>query len=231
MRKLWKWLENYWYHYKWITVIAAFLIVVLGIGIYQMLSKENYDIDVLYTGPAMLSAEQKQGIASAFASVMVGDFNEDGKKTVMINDITVLSDEQIAEKEAEAEAESDTVYYDYNNRQNSISQVTTLISTGETVICLMDDYMYQKYKTADAFLPLEEVLDSVPDYALDEYSVHLSDTPFGRYFSACDALPEDTVLCIRKPSVMTGGRSQKNAERYYEFCKEIFQSLFDFSVG
>lgn len=228
MQKIKKWLENYWYHYKWTTIVAVFLVLVIGIGAFQMCSKEHYDIDILYTGPAILSEDQKRDLASAFASIMPGEYNDDGKKTVMINDVTVLSDEQIAEKEAEAKAESDRLYYDYEARENAISQVTTLITTGETVICLMDDYMYQKYKSEEAFVPLAELLEEVPEKALDEYSVYLMDTPFGQHFSACMALPADTILCIRKSSVFASGN--KSAEKQYQLNIETFKRLFTFSV-
>lgn len=231
MQKIIKWLDNYWYHYKWVTIVAIFLVLVIGIGIFQMCTKEDYDIDVLYTGPAILNADQKRDLAAAFASVMSDDYNDDGEKTVMINDITVLSDDQLEEKKAEAAAESDWVYYDYKNRENAINNVTTLITTGETVICLMDDYMYQKYKSQNAFLPLSDLFESVPEYALDEYSVYLSDTPFGKYFSACMALPADTLLCIRRPSVLSSGSSKKAAEAQYQLCVETFKCLFTFSVG
>lgn len=230
MQKIRKWLENYWYHYKWTTIVVAFLLVVLGIGIFQMATKEEYDLNILYTGPAMLTAEQKRDLSTAFTSVMSGDFNEDGVESVLINDITILSDEQIAEKEAEAKAESDSLYYDYKNREDAISRVSTLITTGETVICLMDEYMYKKYASQDAFLPLEDALGAKPEYALDDCSVYLSDTPFGQYFSACMALPADTILCIRKPSVISGGNKEK-AEAHYNFARETFKELFEFSVG
>lgn len=229
MQKIRKWLENYWYHYKWTTIVAVFLLFVLGIGIFQMATKEEYDLDVLYTGPAMLTVEQKRDLSAAFASVMSKDFNEDGSKMVLINDITVLSDEQVAEKEAEAKAESDSLYYDYKNREDAISRVSTLISTGQTVICLMDEYMYEKYASQDAFLKLEDVLGTKPEYALDDCSVYLGDTPFGKYFSACMALPSDTILCIRKQSVISSG-SKKEAQAHYDFARETFVALFEFSV-
>lgn len=228
MQKIKKWLENYWYHYKWTTIVAAFLILVLGIGFFQMCTRVSYDIDILYTGPAILNAQQKQDLATAFASVVPRDIDDNGEKSVLIHDITVLSDEQIAEKEAEAKAESDQLYYDYQNRENAIKNVTTLLSTGETVICLMDDYMYQKYKSENAFVPLAELLDSVPEYAVDEYSVHLMDTPFGQYFSACMALPADTLLCVRRSSVIVANKDKADAQ--YELSIDTFKALFSFSV-
>lgn len=230
MQKIRKWLENYWYHYKWTTIVVAFFVIVLGIGIFQMATKEEYDLDVLYTGPEMLTVEEKRDLANAFSSVMSKDFNEDGTKSVLINDITILSDEQIAEKEAEAKAESDSLYYDYSNREDAISRVSTLISTGETVICLMDEYMYEKYASQNAFQKLEDVLGEKPEYAIDDCAVYLSDTPFGKYFSACMALPADTILCVRKPSVISNGNKSK-AEEHYDFAVETFRALFEFSVS
>lgn len=230
MRKFAKWLENYWYHYKWHTIVVAFLVLVLGIGVFQMATKEEYDIDILYTGPAVLSEQQASELATAFEAVMPEDFDGDGDKSAMIYDVTVLSDEQIAEKEAEAKAESDVLYYDYQNREEAISRVGTLLSTGETVICLMDDYMYQKFMAENAFVPLADLLGEAPEYALDEYSVRLMDTPFGQYFSACMALPGDTVLCIRRESVLASS-SKKAAQAHYEFCVETFKNIFTFSVA
>ena len=228
MEKMKKWFSNYWYHYKWVTIIVLFFATVFGIGVYQMATKDTYDINILYTGPILMNQDQTKGIEDAFASVLPRDFNDDDEKSVLVNRITVLSDEQLAAKQEEAKKEGDKVYYDLKTRKDSISQVTTLFATGETTICLMDPYMYNMYLAQDAFVSLEEVLGEVPDYARDAYSVKLLDTPFGQYFDALQVLPEDTVLCIRKAAVFSGS-SKKKANRQYEFDKEVFEAIFAFT--
>jgi hypothetical protein len=228
MEKMKKWFSNYWYHYKWVTIIVLFFATVFGIGVYQMATKDTYDINILYTGPILMNEDQTKGIEDAFASVLPRDFNSDDEKSVLVNRITVLSDEQLAAKQEEAKKENDKIYYDLKTRKDSISQVTTLFATGETTICLMDPYMYNMYLAQDAFVSLEEVLGEVPEYARDAYSVNLLDTPFGQYFEALQVLPEDTVLCIRKEAVFSGG-SKKKAGEQYQFDKEVFEAIFEFT--
>lgn len=228
MEKFKKWLSNYWYHYKWVTIVVLFFATVFGIGIYQMATKDTYDINILYAGPQILNKDQTTGIEDAFASVLPRDHNDDQDKTVLINRITVLSDEQLAEKQEEAATEDDSVYYDLQARNDSISQVTTLFATGETSLCLMDPYMYEIYLRQDAFLTLEEVLGYKPEYAVDNYAVKLSDTAFGQYFEALDVLPEDTVICVRKAAVFAGS-SKKKATAQYEFDKDVFKAVLAFT--
>lgn len=229
MEKFKKWLDNYWYHYKWHTIVVVFFVSVAIIGITQMASKESYDCNLLYAGPAILNKDQTEGIEDAFAAVMPSDHNEDGKKSVFINRFTILSDEQIKEKQEEAEKENDALYYDPTQRTNVLSQIGTIFSVGEASICLMDEYVYNIYRSQDAFLSLEDLLGYKPEYARDSASVYLKDTPFGEYFDALDALPEDTILCIRKSAVFSD-KSKKQANAQYAFEKELFCAIIEFEA-
>ena len=224
-----KWFSNYWYHYKGVTIVVIFLVTVVAIGIYQMADKESYDANILYAGPAILNKDQTEGIEAAFASIMPADHNEDGVKNVFTNRFTILSDEQIIEKQEEAAQDDDVVYYDPTQRNNSLSQIGTLFSVGEVSICLVDEYVYKIYRSQDAFLPLEEVLGYKPEYARDNCSVYLKDTPFGQYFDALKALPEDTILCVRKSAVFSD-KSKKQANEQYAFDKKLFGAIFEFEA-
>lgn len=224
-----KWFSNYWYHYKWVTITVVFFVTVFAIGIYQMVDKESYDSNVLYAGPAILNKDQTAGIESAFASIMSTDHNEDGVKNVFINRFTILSDEQILEKQEEAVKEEDTLYYDPTQRTNTLSQIGTLFSVGEVSICLVDEYVYNIYRSQNAFLPLEELLGYKPEYARDNCSVYLKDTPFGQYFDALNALPEDTILCVRKSAVFSD-KSKKKANEQYAFDQKLFAAIIEFEA-
>lgn len=229
MEKFKKWFDNYWYHYKWHTIVVIFFMTVAIIGITQMASKESYDCNLLYAGPAILNKDQTGGIEAAFSAVMPSDHNEDGKKTVFINRFTILSDEQIKKKQEEAEAENDALYYDPTQRTNVLSQIGTIFSVGEASICLVDEYVYNIYRSQDAFLPLEELLGYKPEYARDNASVYLKDTPFAEYFDALDVLPEDTILCIRKSAVFSD-KSKKKANEQYAFEQELFRAIIEFEA-
>ena len=44
------WLDNFWYHYKWHSLIALFLVFAITVCTLQMCDKESYDIHILYAG-------------------------------------------------------------------------------------------------------------------------------------------------------------------------------------
>ena len=43
MSKVLKWLDNFWYHYKWVAIIVTFFLVLGIILIVQLVSRENYE--------------------------------------------------------------------------------------------------------------------------------------------------------------------------------------------
>ena len=45
-----KWLENYWYHYKWHTLISGAAIILVAVLIVQLAAKVNYDALFMYVG-------------------------------------------------------------------------------------------------------------------------------------------------------------------------------------
>lgn len=223
-------LENFWYHYKWTTIVVAFFAVLLVVGIVQMVGREDYDTQILYAGPSVTLTQSgsEDAINRAFCQLLTSDRNEDGKINLLFRSYAILSDEQLAEKQAAAAAEGDHVYYDTSLRQNSLSEIGTLLATGEVSVCLLDPYVYGIYQQQEAFVPLEEVLGYTPDFALDDCSVYLKDTDFGSYYTAFAALPDDTILCIRKKAYETGITSSKKLVEAYEYNCELFRAIFAF---
>lgn len=224
-------LENFWYHYKWTTIVVAFFVLLLGIGIVQMISKEDYDAQVLYAGPSVTLIEQgaDDRISSAFSRLLSDDHNGDGKKNILLHSYTVISDEQLAERQEEAKKENDSVYYDPSLRKNAISNISSLMATGEVAICLFDPYVYGVFDDQEGFAPLSEILGYTPEGAQDEYTIRLKDTEFGSYFSCFDALPDDTLLCIRKePYAMGFMSSKKQLQENYAYSCELFRAIMAF---
>ena len=48
-------LDNFFYHYKWHTVAALFLAIVIIVCSLQTCSKESYDVEIMYAGPKNLN--------------------------------------------------------------------------------------------------------------------------------------------------------------------------------
>lgn len=225
-----KWLDNFWYHHKWVLIIAIFFVVFIVIGIFQMATRTEYDLKVLYAGPTvLLSDERAEGIKSVLSDFTAEDIDGDGKKTVLLNSYSILSDEQLNKLRDEAKAEDDQIFYDPTLRTSTINEISTLLATGEVSICFMDEYVYTMFCDKDGmFVPLSEIIGNTPDTAYDDYSIRLRDTDFASYFGAMSALPDDTLVCIRQLSYMTGAGKSKTAVKEHECALETFKKMLTF---
>lgn len=229
MKSIFKWLDNFWYHYKWITLVTVFFIGIILFMAIQSGNNESYDIQVLYTGPCILDINQKQEIQTSFAQVMSGDYDGDSKKNVLLSDITLYTDEQISEANSGGNTSIFIVNINGNTMEDQEKMFTQEIVSGESSICMLDPFWYERVKSNSGFVKLEEVLGYRPDCAIDDYGVYLKDTDFGKYFTALGAFPKDTVLCMRNMSTMSTFFSKSRTEKKYEFAKNTFRDIMNFS--
>ena len=112
--------------------------------------------------------------------------------------------------------------------------------TGDTVICLLDPVLYSSVYVKDdsgeiisGFMKLSDVLGYTPENAYDEYSIRISDTPLGEYFSILqdiDTDSEKTLLCIREKSSLASIFTQQRTDEYHEYCIEVFKNNFEFEA-
>ena len=82
VRRFFAFVENFWYHHKFGTLVTIFLVIVLLVCTLQMCGKNSYDVHVLYSGPWFdcAGASRISAIESAFRQFM-DDFDGDGQKT------------------------------------------------------------------------------------------------------------------------------------------------------
>lgn len=220
-----KWIDNFFYHYKWEVLIVVCVIVVIAVLIPQFITREEYDASVLFTGPAFLDADQNASIESAFRQI-AGSGKNGEKSKVQLIDMTAFTAKQ-AKELVDSGRYSSSILAPYieNNITNSFQ---TQVFAGEASICLFDSHWYDIVKTSDGFVTLEEILGYTPDGAIDEYSIYLKDTEFGQYFSAFDALPDDTILCMRRMTTASAFLGKSKTEAGYEVSKQLFKSIFEF---
>ncbi len=215
-----KWFDNYWYHYKWITIGVIFVIVVVLVCTLQMCEKKGEDTVVLYAGPYQLSGAQIEGIRGVINNVMPDDFNGDGKKHTAVANYYILSEDQI--KKIEAETDEFGVKLDVNNQYitQNYDSYYDYIQTGESPICFVDRHLYSELVKYGRLLPLAVALDD-SSYEDDAYGLVLSKTDIYAEYSALRVLPEDTVLCFLRQTVVKRDDS-------YENDKAIFKAIVGF---
>ena len=97
------WFDNFWYHYKWYTIISIFLIIVIGICTFQMCTKKDYDIVLTYAGPKELltNPQEKININSSLSNAAVDQYGEDASAN--LHSYIIYSKEQIEELQKEVD--------------------------------------------------------------------------------------------------------------------------------
>lgn len=212
------WLENFWYHYKFQTVATIVVLFTVIISGYQLLSREKYDYHMLYAGPQVVAIQDLHYMTIAMEEI-ADDYDGNGEVSVLIDDILMLSPEEIeAAKEAGA-------YLDGDFMSKSMNEYYQQILGGNDVICLLSPYMYRIVYNEGGFLPLSEIFDEIPDTAYDDCGIILSETDFGKEFNGINDLPEDTILCIRRLSSMAKFKGEKKTRAAHEASIELFKKI------
>ncbi|MBR6513933.1 MAG: hypothetical protein IKT46_03770 [Clostridia bacterium] len=228
MMKIIKWLDNFWYHYKWVTIIGVFFTVAVIIMTAQYINRDRYDAMILYTGPRIPDANQTLEIKHAFENVLQEDYDGNSKREVAINTLFLMTDEQLKDKRYYTDQNGTPLLINTQEMVNTKQQFTTQIFVGEALICLLDPAWYEHVAKEDAFVPLSELVDEVPENAYDECALYLRDTGFGQYYTALEALPEDTLICFRQMPSPSSFKSEKKEIARYEFNKRFFIDLIEF---
>ncbi|MBR2987517.1 MAG: hypothetical protein IKC63_05810 [Clostridia bacterium] len=223
-------LDNFWYHYKWHTIFIAFFLAVFTICAVQCAQKEDPDASILYSGPSVLSADQKQELGDLFSKCLEKDGNADGRKLVSLTDVVILSDEQIAEKKAEAEAEGDMLYYDPTQRTVMFDQVRSWLIGGEMMLAVLDPFVYEKFEDTGLFVPLADIFEEVPEAAYDPYAVRVNELDFFRYHTALYEACDGAVMCLIRPTAISS-LSGNASEEWYEAHAVLFRNIVEFSVS
>lgn len=208
-----EWLANYWYHYKWPTIISFFVAITVIICLVQCSNVQKNDSLVLYAGNYDMTYGEVQGVKDALEEV-VGDYNEDGEREVELVNLFIMSPDEIAEfnrthKEDKLQVNTNLLSTNWESFQNEIL-------SGEASVCILSGYCFDYVAEADGFSDL-----------YDAY--YLNDTNFGRYFSAMQIFPSDTVICLRRISTMQSIFRKNQTERDYADQVDFYERILNFT--
>lgn len=194
-----------------------------------MTNREKIDINIIYAGPAYISSELSE-MKTAVKQAMTYDYNGDGEKGIQITGIVLLTDDQLSQLRKEADELDEDFLYNPNDLQDSRKKFELEIFSGESIICLLDPYWFNFVIEGSGLMPLEQALGYKPDNMINEYGIYLKDTEFGKFYSAFEILPDDTVLCIRRMTTTTIFKSTSNEEERYGHHIQMFKDILNFKL-
>ncbi len=229
-----RWLDNFWYHYKWTVIIVAFFLLVLIVCITQMFSDPVYDINITYSGPYGFGMSDANAMYHDLSTALPQDINGDGGKYAGFIRYQIYSEEEIeaewkqveeARRIAEAAGEDpsdiqSSINLSYNSTQ--YTQFRNALMTGQCYVYLCSPFIYEEMKASGRVCRIADVTDDLPAHLHDEYTVLLKDTKLWESSDVMQMLPEDTVICLLNeiPQLFS-----QNEAGTYEAAIEVFVSL------
>ena len=213
--KVWRWFDNFWYHYKWRTIIAAVGIFAVLFCTLSMCRRKTPDFYFYYAGPGEFSGAEQRAIVSSLEQKS-GEGGRDAD--VSISFLFLMTNDQVARWNEENAGSG------YSVSGSLIMQNRDLLSdeimTGNALIFFMDpEVLASTQESSDAFLPIRQFAPAgTPDDAFSgEYGIKLSYTVFASD-PAFKPFPEGTVVAIRNGvsalSLFQRDEALKNRARY-----------------
>lgn len=229
---LWKRLDNFWYHYKWHTLIALFAIFVVVICTLQTCSRESYDIHILYAGNREVKRTSASGGVIEYETFLddlarIGeDFDGNGKVSVSLKTLFSLTPDEIKEIEKNHELEVNRTLL-----QQDAATLSQLMTYGDYYLCFLSESVYRDYRDRDGislFVPLAS-------YAAGREGVRLTDGGDGIYLSSVDFgslplladFPDDTVICLRALTEFTE-KTDRTSRKKFENSEKMLENLLAF---
>lgn len=224
-------LDNFWFYHKWKVIIGIFFAVVLTVGIVQMVKKDDPDIDVTVATHMIFYSENVDGLEKTLTSLMPSDMNGDGKKTVQLNLYKIYSeDEMKAANEAETDVSGyPVIYADEAYNKEQMQQYNSYMMTGQCSVMILSEYLYGELvsrREEDILLvPMSEIFgkDLPSGTKSDGYGIKLTEIGAYKNLDGLRFLPDDSVICIMRPFVISGNNGSEKYQRAVEYFKTIVE--------
>lgn len=213
--KFLRWLDNYWYHYKWHTIIVAFFALILTVTLVQCASVEETDVTVAFGGNVILNDAEYNGLKTILGDVCPSDVDGNGEKAVAFKNVSIFNEEQLKEQftyyyeelgEYRLDQDGMNLYKSTNTENHKNMQ--TYVMTGDCAVWFVSEYVYY-----EMFYDKVENQEKVQIVATQK----LSETALYRNFDAVKILPEDTLVVLVRPNFGTYAKDARfaEAEAYY----------------
>ena len=175
-----KFIDNIWYHYKYVIIVVLAAIVVFSIALSQSHSQKEPDIFVYHISTSGLTASSKESFQKTMA-IVSKDYNEDGVITVDLKEEVYIPSLQTVQAYGEM----------------SVTESFNLeLALGECMIYIMDKSFYMGNK--QYMKNLDEVIGYIPEFAFDEKAILLSDFPGYKNLPGFHDFAPESYLCLRE---------------------------------
>ena len=215
--RLFRWLDNFWYHYKWPTIIVAFFLIVCIVGFAQCSSQEQSDMTLtVAVGNPDLSGEPLEVFTGIMADLLPEDLDGNGAKVLSLAQFSIFTEDELVElytytdpETGEERVQNDGLAGARHYNTERIQSLQTYIMTGECAVWLVSPYVYETM-----FQDRVQVIETAV----------LGETALYQYYDALrEQLPPDTMVVLMQPIMgyMSEQENYRNAVDYYHAIVEF----------
>ncbi len=228
--KFLSWLENFWFYHKWKLVIGIFFAVVLTVGIMQIVNKDDPDIDVTVATHIIYDKESVDALERDLHALLASDLNGDGEKLVQVNRYKIYSESEMAAANSKVdEAGHPIIECDETYNKEQMQQYNSYLMTGQASVLILSEYLHGELvarRDEDILLvPMSEIFgDEMPEGVTDDgYGIKLTEIGAYRNLDGMRFLPEDSVICIMRPFVISGNDGNERYQNAVKYFKDIVE--------
>lgn len=196
----WKKVENFWYHYKWVTIITAVVVLFGGYMIYDLVTKVEPDLTIVATPDNGISyrGEELENFFEGFCD----DVNGDGEVYVSV---------------VFAPLDPDSVGDNYS--QANQSKLFSTLSSARCVLVLSDDSSDFSLEN----VAFEELSDTIDSQYVSGTRLSL-DSPLVKEAINWAQMPQDMYISMRTP-VKTLNDSQEDMQKTCDIAQDFLKRL------
>ena len=229
------WLENFWYHYKWHTIVALFVIAVAVLLTVQMCSKVSYDLHILYAGDDRVSASREGGDLSEYEKAIIDlkkitpDTNGDGAREVDFLNLFVANDEELSLLQAKGESieGAETLI-----REDSETLNFSVVS-GDYYIMLLSERLFLEYAEEygdTLFAPLSEYCsEGEVEFVCGSLGIRLSSIEgFASLPSISRLDTKDTIVCLRAVTEISAFWNKSRNEKNFASAEAALIAILEY---
>ncbi len=217
------WLDNFWYHYKWHTLISLFLVFTLTVCIFQMCDRTKYDTYILYSGNHTFERTGKNGDFPEYdksITTLEGftlDYDKSGEVNISFRTLYTPTDDELRENG------KDSAYaLAYSDRQD----LDLILKSSDYYICFFSASVFNEFSEVGLFCDLTPLVKNPADYEFYDSGntgILLSSLPFSS-LAGFNNLPADTVVCMRKKPAINH-LNEKETTKIYTRSEEILSKI------
>ncbi|MCL1858574.1 MAG: hypothetical protein FWF92_05010 [Oscillospiraceae bacterium] len=212
--------DNFWYHYKIAFIIGVIILIFVIFCIAQCASRVKGDANIAYIGAQEIDSEMYDELQYALNQILDEDLNGDGKIHVDFTQFLYMTGVQAENMRAIGKA------VDYQSLMTTQTQINLELTTGNIIIYFINPEVYKELAVPGRFMPLEDALGYVPEYANDVYSIKLGSLQCWDYYEGIYNFPSGTLVVLRDMQVSE--EDNKTMQDRYERNLTMFRRLVEF---